>query len=166
MILDDIFCKKQVREMTGIKYYEMEVIEKLILKEGIDFKKIGKPKIYTRDAVDKIKVFVTNRGTANIKADERIMISGEEFEYLGYHFKPSRKITKDDKRRLITDKELGFTKYDWNSKAPYEYEDFYKASGDSMADVFLCRENGRLYIPCLNELFRIDGAFVKTTKEA
>lgn len=161
MTLDDIFSKTQACEMAGIKYYEMEVIERLILKEGVDFKRVGKPKVYTREAIEKIKVFITNKGTANVKEDEPIKDYGDDFEYLGYHFKPYRKLKKDDRKRLATDKELGFTRYEWNSKVPYDYEAFYKASGDSEADVFLCRENSKLYVPCLNELFWINGTYVK-----
>ena len=30
----------------------------------------------------------------------------------------------------------------------FNYEDFYKAAGDSKDDVFLCKETGELYVPC------------------
>lgn len=30
----------------------------------------------------------------------------------------------------------------------FNYEEFYKASGDSKDDVFLCKETGELYVPC------------------
>ena len=34
------------------------------------------------------------------------------------------------------------------------HEKFYAASGDSQCDIFRCIENGKLYVPCANELFR------------
>jgi hypothetical protein len=35
----------------------------------------------------------------------------------------------------------------------YAYEGFYEACGEKYYDLFRCEENGRIYIPCQNELF-------------
>lgn len=33
---------------------------------------------------------------------------------------------------------------------------FYSASNDSQLDIFLCKENGKLYVPCEHELFQFE----------
>ena len=94
------------------------------------------------------------------------------FEYGGYHFKPYRQFRKGEvKRRLAgdsrewktdvqyemrnmhSDRELGLSKHDWK-KAEYSHEGFYAASGNSEADIFICVENGKLYVPYGNELYQ------------
>ena len=83
---------------------------------------------------------------------------GEEFEYGGYHFTPHRNFTKREggffkiTRRVRSDRTLGICTYDWR-KVDYDYEAFYVAAGGKNCDLFLCVENGYLYVPCLNELF-------------
>ena len=82
------------------------------------------------------------------------------FEYVGYHFISERVLTKEENdlykisNRQCIDKELGFCKpgYSYESKYPYSYESFYEASSDKNCDLFRCFENGRLYIPCQNDL--------------
>lgn len=84
----------------------------------------------------------------------------EVFEYGGYHFTPERKLTgKDNKfseitKHLCTDVELGFCKegYACESKFPYSHQSFMEASTDKGCDLFRCVENGKLYIPCENDL--------------
>lgn len=86
------------------------------------------------------------------------------FEYNGYHFKPVRKLKESEKKDICTfskyirsDRELGICDYnvDWK-KHNYSWKDFYSASNDSQLDIFLCAENGKLYVPCEHELFQFE----------
>lgn len=82
------------------------------------------------------------------------------FEYGGYHFIPERSLTKAENdlykisRIQCIDKEMGLCKprYSYESKYPYSHTSFYEASSDKKCDLFRCVENGRLYIPCENDL--------------
>lgn len=82
------------------------------------------------------------------------------FEYGGYHFIPERSFTVEENsflaisRRQRLDKELGLCKpgYVYKSKYPYSHESFYAASTDKECDLFRCVENGKLYLPCMNDL--------------
>ena len=82
----------------------------------------------------------------------------DTFEYGGYHFTPYRRFRKNEgdffkiSRRMRSDRELALSTYDWR-KVDYCYDSFYEASTDNNCDIFLCEENGKLYVPCLNELF-------------
>ena len=85
------------------------------------------------------------------------MIEKTIFEYLGYHFKPLKKLPVNltfnkISQYLNQDRELGFSTYDWK-KADYDYNDFYTAANNSEYDIFKCIENNFNYIPCDNELF-------------
>jgi hypothetical protein len=81
------------------------------------------------------------------------------FEYGGYHWRPHRTFEKRDgdfnkqMDHASSDRSLGIATYDWG-KTEYSHASFYAASGESEADIFRCVENGRLYIPCENELFQ------------
>ena len=94
----------------------------------------------------------------NRKVNKRISEEGV-FEYGGHNFKPFRKFERLDgdwnkqMRRMSSDREIGISAYEWQ-KANYNYPDFIEASGCSEADVFICLENGKLYVPAENELFR------------
>lgn len=86
------------------------------------------------------------------------------FEYNGYHFEPVRKLKESEKKNICifskhirSDRELGICDYkvDWK-KHNYSWKDFYSASNDSQLDVFLCTENGKLYVPCEHELFQFE----------
>ena len=57
-------------------------------------------------------------------------------------------------RRQRRDEELGFCKSGngYESKYPYSPEGFYAASPDKECDLFRCMENGKLYLPCENDL--------------
>lgn len=89
-------------------------------------------------------------------------MQNEVFEYGGYHFIPERQFNKQENdfykiiRKLRSDRELGFFVTDYYGKGsqrfPYSYDDFYAASTDKKCDIFRCVENGRLYVPCQNEL--------------
>jgi hypothetical protein len=96
------------------------------------------------------------------------------FEYGGYHFKPLRKFRKGEidkplandsrpwkqdaryaMRNMQSDSELAL-RNDGTAKTVWSHEAFYTASGNSKCDVFRCIENGKLYVPCENQLFRYD----------
>lgn len=77
------------------------------------------------------------------------------FQYSGLHFTPLTQKLKGDffqiTRRL---RSVGIGNYPW-SHTPYNYDDFYKQAtpaGGENADLFLCSEDGLVYVPCLNEL--------------
>lgn len=82
------------------------------------------------------------------------------FEYGGYHFVPERKLTADENnfanisKRQKIDADLGFCRenYAYPSKHPYSHEAFFAAATEKNCDLFRCVENGKLYIPCENDL--------------
>lgn len=86
------------------------------------------------------------------------------FEYNGYHFEPVRKLKESEKKDICTfskhirsDRELGICDYNFNwKKHDYSWKGFYSASNDSQLDIFLCKENGKLYVPCEHELFQFE----------
>lgn len=78
------------------------------------------------------------------------------FSYRKYHFEPigqiSRKISFSAlSRKIKSDKTLNFNRYEGGNG--WSYEGFYRKSTDKTADLFLCIENGKIYIPGENELF-------------
>ena len=96
----------------------------------------------------------------------------DAFEYGGYHFKPYRKFLKGEvdrhlkgdsrphkkdmqyaMRNMETDSHLGF-RNNGSTDTKWSYEEFYATSGGSDADIFICIENGKLYVPAQGELFR------------
>lgn len=106
-----------------------------------------------------IKYFDTNV-LKNVNNKIKSNIENTIFEYNGYHFKPERKLRKDEKKDICTfskhiksDTELGMCDYEvyWK-KCNYSWKKFYEASC-SCLDVFRCIENGKLYVPCEHELF-------------
>jgi len=106
------------------------------------------------------------------QAKQPFDILNNAFEYCGYHFTPyrafyagetdrplegdSRPWKKDAAyafRNMKSDFELGLSKYEGKKAGrDYSHKGFYAASGNSTADIFRCIENGRLYVPCENEL--------------
>lgn len=102
------------------------------------------------------------------------LIPDNAFQYGGYHFTPYRtfyegetdkQLESDSRpwkkdaayamRNMKSDFTLGLSKYDWKKAGTdYSHEGFYAASGNVKADIFKCIENGRLYVPCENELFQ------------
>lgn len=77
------------------------------------------------------------------------------FFFGGFHFKPLRQLTESESERMgrrlcmTRDIELNLSTY----AKTYTHEAFYAASTNKEADLFLCVENGKTYIPCNNELF-------------
>ena len=87
----------------------------------------------------------------------------ESFEFAGYHFTAAGNLPKGYDLNEITkvissDRELGMSNYDW-AKHIYSHHEFYRASGDSRADIFRCLENGKIYLPGDNELFCYTGEY-------
>lgn len=82
------------------------------------------------------------------------------FQYGGFHFIPERKFTAAENdlfkisRKQRIDRQLGFCipGYIYESKYIYSYESFYEAATDKKCDLFRCVENGKLYLPCQNDL--------------
>ena len=75
---------------------------------------------------------------------------GKDFKYNGYTFRPlgDKNMSFEAAcRRISSDRELGMSTYEWSKGEKYNYEAFYKASGNSQSDLFLCLENGKVYIP-------------------
>ena len=61
------------------------------------------------------------------------------FKYGGYHFIPERRFTgKEDSFAAISRRQ--------------RIDSFYAASPDKECDLFRCVENGKLYLPCENDL--------------
>jgi hypothetical protein len=86
------------------------------------------------------------------------------FEYQGFHFEPMGKakgdffsITRNCDSSLLS-------KNEWRSNdnllfrvcKAYSHEDFYLAA-QSEDDIFLCKEDGKIYIPAENYLFQYRG---------
>jgi len=82
----------------------------------------------------------------------------DSFQFGGYHFTPYRKFRKREGdffsicQRIRSDRELGLWTYE-GRKADYTYDSFYAASTDKSCDLFICAENGKVYVPCINEMF-------------
>lgn len=82
------------------------------------------------------------------------------FVYGGFHFIPERRFTQAENHfdkiacRQRIDPALGLCRpgYAYTSRFPYSYESFYEASPDKNCDLFRCVENGKLYLPCENDL--------------
>ena len=77
------------------------------------------------------------------------------FEYMGFHFKPARKLTKSWDLFKITRHtkrgDLGLHNY--TGGKGWNYKRFYEKSTDKMSDTFICIETDKEYIPAENELF-------------
>lgn len=83
-----------------------------------------------------------------------------EFEYGGYHFIPERQLVGEEQsfKSIVAhqrlDKDLGLCNKmaGYPSKYNYNHDEFYQAATDKRCDLFRCAENGKLYIPCANDL--------------
>lgn len=73
--------------------------------------------------------------------------------YNGLHFKPLRKFTtKEIKESLYgfskkIENDFEHTKATMSNDGNYNYNTFYDAANNTEADVFLCLENGKHYVP-------------------
>ena len=101
-------------------------------------------------------------------AEKRVEIANEfyknekVFEYggkkfLGVGLLPPKK-ERDFSRTLKTDRDLTFESRT-GEEFKYSYRNFINASKDSVCDVFMCYENGKLYSPGENELFEYTGKY-------
>ena len=97
----------------------------------------------------------------------------ESFEYGGYHFIPERCFTKEENnffaisRRQRIDKELGFCRpgYSYESKYPYSMRTSMQRHQIRSATSFRCVENGRLYLPCKNDLQEYVEPLIKSRRQ-
>ena len=91
---------------------------------------------------------------------ERRLAENGYFLYQGYHFKLLGQFPKGEgdffeiTKRLKRDTELGMMAedYDGKQKREYSHAGFYAASPIKDADLFLCLENQKVYVPCEYEL--------------
>jgi hypothetical protein len=100
------------------------------------------------------------------KAKLEILRDPAVFEFRGFHFKPYRNFRYGEvDRQLDGDSRL------WKTDANYQFRntesdpemrllngenlhtDFYGAAADTTADIFVCVENGKFYVPAGSELF-------------
>lgn len=94
------------------------------------------------------------------------------FNYEGHHFCPYRSFSAAEKtmeyaiRHCGTDLEMGLIQSEKpHSKTPYSHDKFYKAANADKCDLFVCRDNGRLYVPAENEMFTWTGEIGEPDKE-
>lgn len=85
-------------------------------------------------------------------------MSSKVFKYSHYHFMPVGVFPKgsslaENIRTVRISDDLHLSKESNN----YSWEGFYKASGNSDADVFLCLETAKCYVPASNYLFEFRG---------
>lgn len=88
------------------------------------------------------------------------------FEYSGLHFEP-KGIMNKTYASLLTElkssNELGMRTFPYASQRYYTYETFRTTADfvDTKANVFLCIETQKLYVPFVNELMEYTGKPVK-----
>lgn len=94
------------------------------------------------------------------------------FDYGGIQFCPYRRLTNEEAtlqyamRHAASDFELGLRRADYpHSKYPYNHKDFYNKTRAKKCDLFVCVQNGKLYLPCENELFEWRGDVGKANPE-
>ncbi len=93
-----------------------------------------------------------------------------QFTFGKYHFVPignfkeGYDLEEVMRSQIRSDPAMGISKYDWGT-VEYSHAAFYEASSNSAADVFLCVENGRCYLPGENELFHYTGDFQEIKQE-
>ncbi|MCD8089480.1 MAG: DUF3849 domain-containing protein [Clostridiales bacterium] len=101
--------------------------------------------------------------SAQIEQEKEAALSEDNniFEYQGYHFKPiGNFLSKDDfnslSRNIVSHSSPYMSVYE-DSEIAYFRNDFYRASNNSKADVFLCVETGKIFTPGENMLFEFTG---------
>ncbi len=135
---------------------EIEVLAEKLANEFIN-------NLEKTNEVDKAVKIITDgilQFDKGVELREEMQYSIDVFEYQGYHFKPKRQFDPKTEdffsvtRNLRSDAALGLFAADYNGKQKkqYSYEEFYKASTNKKADIFLCIENGKEYVPCGYEL--------------
>ena len=81
------------------------------------------------------------------------------FIYGGYTFEPKGQFKdygikpgKNEFRNICSKLNNSNFGYVADGDEPFDYDEFYKAAGGCDDDVFLCKENGILYVPCAKSL--------------
>lgn len=90
--------------------------------------------------------------------------------YNGLEFKPHREFTEVEKKMTLSEMDQHFV-FTWDfdlgmfdsedvhghkRKIPYNHSAFYKEMGaDGYADIFLCVQNGKYYVPCSRTVMQI-----------
>ncbi|MCD8214412.1 MAG: DUF3991 domain-containing protein [Clostridiales bacterium] len=97
------------------------------------------------------------------KKEIELSENNDTFEYQGYHFRPvGTFLEKDDfnslSRNINSHSSPYMSVYD-DSEIPYSHGEFYSASNNSTADIFLCIETGKVFAPGENELFEFTGEY-------
>lgn len=100
---------------------------------------------------------------------EKAVKGNTVFEYGGYHFLPVGLVNaanplKYISNNTVSDKSLGiwsksYTNIYGKNKIDYTHKDFYNACNKIPCDIFKCLENGKVYIPAVNELFEYTGKY-------
>jgi hypothetical protein len=87
----------------------------------------------------------------------------EEFEYMGFHFRPMGKVRGDFSSIIRKCGDILLSRFEKKpsdipllEETQYSHEGFYKAA-NSEDDIFRCIEEDGVYIPCENYLFRYMG---------
>ncbi len=141
--------------------------------KGMETRKVSDSRFYVDFDREKDKVYFEDwyKDFANEKIRPILSKRLARFEYEGKTFTPYRVFTEEEQAQdlsemskvLASDKDLGFADMSYpDSKVPYSREEFYEAAGRMTCDIFLCEDNGKLYIPGENELFLFTGEKVKT----
>jgi len=77
------------------------------------------------------------------------------FEFSGYHFKPY--LTLHGKDAILDEVASNLSSDLEINLRSWSYDDFFKKSSVTYCDIFLCLENGSLYVPARNKLLRYTG---------
>ncbi len=112
--------------------------------------------------------------TEKLQLEELIKSNPLTFEYGGYHFLPvgvinRTKTHEEISKKIASDKTMGIWSASYNkiygkSKVEYTHKGFYSACGNIFCDVFKCLENGKYYMPGVNEIFLYEGKFKPYTE--
>lgn len=78
------------------------------------------------------------------------------FEYLGFIFRPLRRFTKTETWDYVAGK-VSSSGVFLTESTGWDYNEFYKASGNTDCDVFACEGHPGLWVPGRNYLNRYEG---------
>ena len=155
---EDIVYSQDRESCTPSEYIEEQVANQVSAKTET----LENPLVQTEEKRRSVRGRLQEKKSLLSAEDARKMEEqyAGAFEYGGYHFIPERRLRPDEAdlfsitRKLKTDEELGmFDKgFPKPGKVSYTWRGFYEASPDKKADLFRCVENGKIYIPCNQEL--------------
>ena len=136
------------RSGRGYRYHvigrQFELAELKLLVDAIQSSKFITEKMTNR-LIGKLETLVSQHDAADLR--RQVFVSGriKTMNETVYY-------SVDTIYNAISqNKKLNFNKYKGGNG--WSYEEFYKKSSDKEADLFLCLENGLIYIPGENELF-------------